>query len=119
MELAYLLFDVTDEEGGSCSFDAMASVAADRLPALLREIEAVLAWAHRGFGSPSGEDEHEWDFELQAMDDHDAALPITYDARRAQAVVAHGSSARVTIALTISGPPAFADAFREAFPETN
>ena len=47
MELDYLLFDATDEETGSWSFDAMASVAPARLPALLREIEAVLAWAWR------------------------------------------------------------------------
>ena len=42
MPLAYLLFDSSDEDGGHCSFDAMASVLPDRLPALLREVEAVL-----------------------------------------------------------------------------
>jgi hypothetical protein len=119
MELDYLLFDATDEETGSWSFDAMASVAADRLPALLREIEAVLGWAWREFGAPSipGED-GEWGFDLQAMGDNDLPLDITYDAERAQVSLPVRRDGRVTVTLTVTGPSAFAAAFREAFSES-
>lgn len=120
MHLDYLIFDCTDEEDGSCSFDAMASVAADRLPALLREVEAVLAWAHRGFGAPAGEQvEREWDFELQASGGHDVELAVAYDARRAQVTIDAASTVRVTLAFTVSGSATFAHAFREAFPAAN
>src|SRR6185369_12734006 len=46
MQLDYLVFDASDEDSGRESFDAMASVAPDRLPALLAEVAAVLRWAH-------------------------------------------------------------------------
>lgn len=118
--LDYLLFDATDEESGSCSFDAMASVAPDRLPALLHEVEAVLDWAVRGFGAPAaGGDDGEWDFALQAADAQDRALDIAFDAERARVVLRDGSAGRVTLALTVSGSARFAGAFRDAFPEAD
>jgi hypothetical protein len=47
LEAAHLDFDFSDEDSGRGSFDAMASVLPDRLPALLAEIAAVLGWAAR------------------------------------------------------------------------
>lgn len=118
MPLDYLLFDLTDEEGGSCSFDALASVARDRLPALLHEIEAVLGWACREFGAPAAtEDQGEWDFELQAVGEPDIALEISYDAERASVCMPKVPAGRLTIAVTLSGSRAFGDAFRQAFPD--
>jgi hypothetical protein len=114
MQLDYLLFDISDEETGSCSFDAMASAVPARREALIDEIEAVLGWAHREFG-PAGED-GEWDFELQAVDDHDLPLEITYDVESARVLMPPGSGGRVTLALTLGGTSAFGAAFREAFP---
>jgi hypothetical protein len=96
MELAWLLFDFSDEESGSGSFDAMACVTQSRLPDLVSEVEAVLRWAHDEFGPPStSEGEGDWDFER-----HDAAEP----------------DGRTTLTLTIGGSRTFCEAFRHAFP---
>ncbi|HET8746594.1 MAG TPA: hypothetical protein VFM98_13385 [Ramlibacter sp.] len=120
MRLEYLLFDASEEDSGACSFDAMASVLPPRLTPLLQEVAAVLGWAYRAFGAPSnGGDEGEWDFELQASDEHDAALEIACDVARAQVSLPRTPAGRVTLALTVSGSPAFAEAFRDAFPESD
>jgi hypothetical protein len=119
MQLDYLLFDFTDDEAGSCSFDAMASVLPARLPALIDEIEAVLGWAYREFGAPSAAaDEGEWGFELQAMGEHEGPLEIAYDFERAGVSIPQGLGGRVTLALTLSGSHAFGSAFRNAFPDS-
>ena len=115
MPLDYLIFDPTDEEDGACSFDAMASVLPDRLPALLGEVAAVLAWAHREFGAP--DDEGEWGYELQATQEGAAPVAVEYDARSARAAMPDAPAGRVTLALTVSGSRAFADALRAAFPD--
>lgn len=120
MHLEYLLFDFTDDDTGACSFDAMASVDASRIPPLLHEIEAVLAWSHRGFGPASGAgDEGEWDFELQATLEPDTLLPIAYGVERARIDLPRVPAGRITITLTLSGSRAFGAAFREAFPEAD
>ncbi|MDB5877651.1 MAG: hypothetical protein JWQ41_1065 [Variovorax sp.] len=101
MQLDYLDFEFSDEESGHGSFDAMASVTADRLPAVLAEIDRVLAWAEKAFGPGAGlkdglEDGGEWDCEVQ----------------RAEEL---GSPPRTTVTFTLSGSPAFCDAFRDKF----
>ena len=93
MQLQYLLFDSSDEDSGRCSFDAMAAVPAARLPAVLQEVEAVLAWAASGFGPPG--DEAGWDHALQSEADPASGLHV--------------------VTLTIAGPPQFCEAFRQAF----
>ena len=113
--LDYLLFDFSDEEGGAGSFDAMASVLPDRLPALICEIETVLRWAHRAFGAPSA-DEGDWDFELQATCAPDAPLNAVYDAACGRLSLSPDCDARTTLSLTLSGSHAFCQAFRHAFP---
>lgn len=97
MQLHYLDFDFSDEESGRGSFDAMATVAPSRLPAVLAEISAVLDWARDAFG-PAGalQDESEWDYELQGTDEP-------------------ASAAQSTLTLTLSGSPAFCEAFRQEF----
>jgi hypothetical protein len=119
LALEYLLFEMTDEETGACSFDAMASVLADRLPALIHEVETVLGWACRDFGAPSPVEENgEWDFELQAVAEPDVPLEITYDCERA-IVVMPRVPGRVTLSLTLTGSGAFAAAFTDAFPDSD
>lgn len=119
MSLEYLLFESTDEETGACSFDALASVLADRLPALIHEVETVLGWACRDFGAPASLEENgEWDFELQAVGEHDAPLDITYDCERAMVSMPRVPE-RVTLALTLTGSRAFAAAFTDAFPDSD
>jgi hypothetical protein len=117
--LSFLLFDATDEESGACAFDAMASVLPDHLPALLVEVQTVLAWATRLFGPPPGAgdevDTDDWAFDLQATDAAGAPLAITWDIQRAQVLLSPGMAGRLTLTLTVSGHSAFADAFRQAF----
>ncbi|MCW5652020.1 MAG: hypothetical protein KIS62_19920 [Ramlibacter sp.] len=117
--LNYLLFDTTDEESGACAFDAMASVTPDRLPALLAEVQAVLAWATHLFGPPSGAgdecDTDDWAFDLEATDLAGAPLAITWDMQSAQVLLPADVKGRLTLTLTISGHRAFAEAFGQAF----
>ena len=118
MQLHYLDFDFSDEESGRGSFDAMASALPGRLPALLEEIAAVLRWAGQEFGAAGAlEDEGEWDYELQALAEPDTPLQIAYDwsARALSLSPAPDGSARITLTLTLSGSPAFCDAFRASF----
>ena len=119
MQLDYLLFDFTDEESGSCSFDALASVLPAQLPPLIHEVEAVLGWASREFGAPWGDGagDGEWDFALQAIGEQDVALEIGYDVERGRVLMPHAPAGRVTLALTVTGSRAFGAAFRQAFPD--
>lgn len=118
MQLHYLDFDFSDEESGRGSFDAMASVVPGRLPALLGEISAVLAWARRTFG-PAGalQDEGEWDYELQAVAEPDTPLQVAFDERSGEVSLppAASQAARTTVTLTLSGSRAFCEALRDAF----
>ena len=45
MPLHYLIFDASDDGDGTGTWEAMASVRAPQLPAVLAEVQAVLAWA--------------------------------------------------------------------------
>ncbi len=117
--LSYLLFDSTHEESGACAFDAMASVMPERVPALLADVQAVLAWATHLFGPPAGagdeSDTQEWAFDLQASDVAGAPLAINWDTQSAQVLLPPATDGRLTLTLTVSGHRAFADAFRQAF----
>lgn len=65
--LQYLEFDTSDDGGQACSFDAMASVTAAHLPALLAEVGALLDWLTGQFGPPGSlDDGADWDLDLQA-----------------------------------------------------
>lgn len=116
-ELQYLDFDFSDEESGRGSFDAMASVLPDRLPALLAEIAAVLQWAIDVFEAGGAEDyESEWDYEMQGVAEPGTPLNVVYDEESGAVTLIPGSGhARTRLTLTLSGSPAFCDAFRERF----
>lgn len=117
MELHYLDFEFSDEDSGRGSFDAMASVVPQRVPALLAEIASVLGWAHAAFGPPASlDDGGEWDFDLHAVAEPDRPLAVRYDATTRQVEIGFGdAAARVTLTLTLGGTPAFCGACREAF----
>lgn len=119
MQLQYLDFDFSDEDTGRGSFDAMASVSPDRLPALLAEIASVLRWSVDTFGSCAARDVRddvaEWDHALQAVAEPDLPLDIVYDEGRGEVVVGSGGAAYITVTFTLSGSPAFCDAFGAAF----
>lgn len=111
MQLHYLLFDFSDEESGHGSFDAMATVAPERLPALLAEVSAALRWAHGIFGPAGGPgEEGEWDFDLQAV--AETALKVRIDEDRGVSISPTASAALTTVMLTLSGSAAFCEAFR-------
>jgi hypothetical protein len=117
MQLHYLDFDFSDEDTGRGSFDAMASVAPERLPALLAEVAAVLGWAFARFapGDASGDDGG-WDYELRCIGEPDTPLGVVYDERRREVVLTPaGGAARITLTLTLAGSPEFCGAFREWF----
>lgn len=123
MHLQYLDFDFSDEDTGRGSFDAMASVTIDRLPALLAEVACVLNWCSGTFGPCTApdmpDDVAEWDHELQAMQEPDLPLDIAFDERRGEIAMGRadgaGEAARVTVTFTLSGSPAFCDALRDEF----
>ena len=116
-ELQYLDFDFSDEDSGRGSFDAMASVLPDRLPALLAEIAAVLQWAIGVFGAGGAEeDESEWGYEMQGVAEPGTPLNAVYDEDSGAVTLTPDSGqARTTLTLTLSGSPAFCEAFRERF----
>lgn len=119
MPLDFLDFDYSEDEEGTATWDAVASVPAPRLPELEREIVALLVWAHGEFGSLRGPIEAGglWDYDLQCERDGQPLLALSYapTARclepRPQAA-AHES---VTLTLSLSGGPAFAEAFAARF----
>ena len=116
MQLQYLDFDASEDTGGHGSFEAMASVPAARLPALQAEVAAVLAWAHDAFGVPDAEGE--WDYALHGTQEVRTPLALRYDAgRRTVAAAPEGAAGApiTTLTLTLTGTPAFCDAFRAAF----
>jgi hypothetical protein len=117
MRLHYLDFDITDEDSGRCSFDAMASVLPDRLPPLLDEIAAVLRWAVASFGAAGAlEGDGDWDYALGATEEPDTPLELAFDVRKGVLLAPWPKGPdRRTLTLTLSGSPAFAEAFRRHF----
>jgi hypothetical protein len=120
MQLHYLDFDFSDEESGRGSFDAMASVPAERLPALLAEVAAVTDWCASTFGAPARgdaqDDAADWDFDIQAATDAGSPLHAARDERGGAIVLSPDSGrSRVVLTLTLSGSAAFCAAFRQGF----
>ncbi len=123
MVLNYLDFDVSDDDAGATSWDAMASILPLRLPEALREAEAVLHWAHSVFGPPDAakaEMAH-WDFDLQlaqaTSNQNTRDLMARYDAASGlvQAHAAQNAGGYCVLTLTLSGSAAFGQAFTERF----
>lgn len=119
MPLHFLDFDHSDDEEGTCTWDAVASVPTERLPELQREITAVLAWADSEFGPLRGPVESGglWDYDLQCERHGHPLLALHYDAGTGQLQPPpHASPGeRVALTLSLTGGPVFAEAFRAAF----
>lgn len=119
MELHYLDFDYSEDDEGTGTWDAMASVTPAHLPALLAELEQVLAWAHRAFGGRRGpiDEGGDWDYDLQAL--HEGAAPDQWHYDEAQQTLVRqagdAGQARHTLTLSLSGSPAFGAALRARF----
>ncbi len=73
MSLHYLIFDASDDGEGTGSWEAMASVRAADVPAVLAEVQAVLAAAERHAPGPRGplDEDGVWDAALDQHSDGD------------------------------------------------
>ncbi|HYP83548.1 hypothetical protein [Variovorax sp.] len=99
--LQWLDFEYSDGDDGIGVFDALASVFPQHAPSVQQEIDLVLAWARAEAGPPAPmEAGGEWDVELQVHEEP-AAVPQ--------------QPARRSFGLTISGTPAFCQAFGARF----
>lgn len=119
MHLDYLDFEYSEDDEGHGTWDAMASVADSRWPALLQEVESVLRWASRDFAGRRAplDDGGDWDYDLSAQDDNNGrALHLRWDAaaRNLQAD-APQPGGYTTLTFTLTGNAAFGDALRDTF----
>ncbi len=73
MVLHYLIFDASDDGEGTGTWDAMAGVKAAHLPAVMKEVQTVLAWAEAHCPGPRGplEEGGAWDADQQVLTDGD------------------------------------------------
>ena len=122
MTLHFLDFDYSEDEEGTATWDAVASVPTARLPELLAEITALLDWAHTEFGALRGPVETVglWDYDLQCERDGLPLLAMGFDVHERQIHPRPQSQpqAWVTLTLSLSGGPAFAAAFVDRFGAT-
>jgi len=119
MTLRYLEFDYSEDDEGTGTWDAMASVTEPHLPALHAEIAEVLGWAHTAFKDQHGpiEDGAAWDYDLQAVREVSTVQTLAFDETTHQLVASAGPPAlpRHTVTLSISGTTAFCEEFRMRF----
>ncbi len=95
MPLNYLIFDASDDGEGTGSWEAMATVRAERLQRVMVEVEAALAAAAQDAPGPRGplDEGGAWDAELQVQ--HEGEW--------------------VTVTLTLTGPWAWGEALVAGF----
>lgn len=91
--LHYLIFDASDDGEGSGCWEAMASVLAADVPAVLTEVQTVLAAAERQAPGPRGplDECGAWDADVQQ----------------------HGEEDWTTVTLTLTGPWAWGEALMD------
>lgn len=116
--LDWLDFDYSEDAEGHGSFDAMAACSAAQFGALQAEIVRVLAWSEAAFGAPRPTDDGgDWDFELQGVREVPTPLAVDWSpgARTLEVRAGFPGAERLSLSLTVTGTPAFCDAFRQAF----
>ena len=124
MNLQFLEFDRSEDTEGVVCWDALAQPAANHTAALLREVTQLLGWASRfSTQGPGPLDEGaDWDIDLQVQL-HQPHSPHSKPAQahwlaEQQTLDIHpspGPDDRVALSLSLSGTPAFTQAFREQF----
>ena len=119
MCLRYLAFDYTDASDGIAAFEALASLHRTSLPLSASEVMAVVEWATQTFPNARGplDEGSDWDCALQATPALLALLPPEEQAQATECEPEYGPQGQEwhTLSLTLTGGPAFADAFRERF----
>ena len=98
--LQYLAFDVSDNDEGVVTMEALAATSLAQHAAVLAEAQAVLDWAWRAFPHTHGpaDEGGEWDHDLQVGVEGDGWHAVT---------------------LTLTGTPEFARALGAAFSEAS
>jgi hypothetical protein len=119
MGLRYLNFDHTGDSDGVGTLEAMASVWPEQVPAVHAEVVQVLAWAHAEFPGRRGplDEGFDWDYDLHGVQELTAPEGLHYDeqARLLRVDAAPAGKPRHTLTLSISGTPAFCEAFIRQF----
>lgn len=94
--MRHLTFDLTDSSDDILTLEAMASTREAEHAAVMAEVAQVLAWAQAEFGGRQGpvEEGNAWDQEL---------------------LVQHEAGGWITVTLTFSASPEFAEAFQAVF----
>lgn len=118
--LDYLDFEYSEDGQGIGTFDAMASTTQPQQTAAVRaEVARVLAWAHDHFPGARGplDEEGEWDYDLQSVQEYAVQEQIDYDEETQLLQVRPGipGVARHTLSVSVSGTPTFCAAFRQVF----
>ena len=118
--LDYLDFEYSEDGQGIGTFDAMASTTqAQQTAAVRAEVARVLAWAHDHFPGARGplDEEGEWDYDLQSVQEYAVQDQIDYDEETQQLQVRPGvpGVARHTLSVSVSGTATFCAAFRQVF----
>ena len=98
--LQFLSFDVSDNDEGVVTIEALASTSAAQHAAVLAEAQQVLDWAWRAFAHTHGpaDEGGEWDHDLQVGVEGDGWHAVT---------------------LTLTGTAEFAREFGAAFGDTS
>ncbi|MBX3627396.1 MAG: hypothetical protein KF892_20470 [Rhizobacter sp.] len=96
----YLSFDISDNDEGVTTLEALASTAPAQHAAVMAEVQQVLDWAWREFPHTHGaaDDGMDWDHDLQV-----------------QVEPGREGSAWHSVTLTLTGSPRFVEAFVAAF----
>lgn len=94
--MQYLGFDLGEAGDGITTLEAMASTAAAQHAAVMAEVQQVLDWAGRHFPHSHGpaDEGHDWDHDLQVIEEDGGWCTVT---------------------LTITGSPAFVAGFLAEF----
>lgn len=83
--LDYLVFDHSEGEDGTDSWDALAAPRAPHSARLMHETSALLQALLERWGPPGPLDEgHAWDFDLQVHDPQDQPWPWSWSAQGLQ-----------------------------------
>ena len=123
MNLQLLDFDCSEDAEGVVCWDALAQPAPQHNTALLQEVAQVLRWAHSFDHEGPGplENGANWDFDLQITWLEEGTPALVAQPRfvpsTGQLTVQPERQAQqcVALSLTLSGTPAFVQAFSEAF----
>ncbi len=122
MNLQLLDFDCSEDAEGVVCWDALAQPAASYNAALLAEVNQVLCWCHRFDLQGPGplEDGAQWDFDLQVTLFGDSHKPLAVEAEFDPAtgtvrMPASTALQPMALSLSLSGTPAFSQAFRQQF----